>query len=116
MRTTVHPADFTRLRDDIAELQRQWTRGPMDRVGLPPIPGGFRDDRQAVELGDALTVALGAVAGASRRLRSASVEVDLGHEPLTLELVGELAGTSSDAAQIFVRVRPERGGKHARQA
>lgn len=107
MNLTLHPIDVMLLRSAIGEVRRLWPPEPTGRVTLPRLPGGPRDEEEAVEVGDALTAALGAVASATRRLRSGGVGLDLGGEPLALRLSGELVGTSPDAGQIFIRVRPE---------
>lgn len=107
MKHTLHPFDVLLLRSAVAEAARQASPEPTARVTFPPLRGGVRDDEDAVEVGDVLTAAVGAVASATRQLRSGNVAIDLGGEPLTLELSGELVGTTTDAEQIFIRVRPE---------
>lgn len=107
MRWALHPSDLALLRAALEEAAREAAPEPKSHVSFPPLRGAIRDE-EAVEVGDALTAALGAVAGATRRLHSDNVAIDLGSEPLGLELAGELVGTSTDAERIFIRVRPER--------
>ena len=103
---TLTVGDFETLRIRIDELDRLWHPEARVPVEVPGAVGGAPPDSEIVDLGDALTAALGALATAHRRLQGAGMGLDLGSDPVSLELHGELTDFHPASGRIRIRVRP----------
>jgi len=104
---TLTVGDFEALRTRVDELDRLWPPEPRVRVAVPGVVGGAPPDSEIVELGEALTAALGALATAHRRLRGAGMGLDLGGDPVTLQLHGELIDVDPENARIRLHIGPQ---------
>lgn len=99
--------DFEALRTRVDELDRLWHPEPRMRLAVPGRAGGTPPDSEIVELGEALTAALGALATAHRRLRGAGMGLDLGGDPVSLALHGELIELDPESGRVRLWIRPE---------
>lgn len=104
---TLTVGDFEVLRTRVDELDRLWHPEPRVHLAVPGGVGGAPPDSEIVELGEALTAALGALATAHRRLQGAGMGLDLGGDPVSLALHGELIELDPESGRIRLWIRPE---------